>query len=101
MQNPRMPPFTSPVAMGGPHTPDRSQRSQLQPSPMSWYTMAPRASEAMPLTLETGYAGGRLYFHISEHFLGDFHDGFMEILFEGGGGEEGREGFTRIYMIYE
>eukprot|EP00966_Prymnesium_polylepis_P034125 793447-Prymnesium_polylepis.1 len=37
--------------MGGLHEPDSSQRSQLHHSPMSWYTIAPRASEAMALTL--------------------------------------------------
>eukprot|EP00966_Prymnesium_polylepis_P184921 4285827-Prymnesium_polylepis.1 len=41
------------MEMGGPHAPDSSQRSQLQPSPMSWYTMAPTSEglgAAMPLT---------------------------------------------------
>jgi hypothetical protein len=39
------------MEMGGLHAPDSSQRSQLQPSPMSCYTMAPRASLDMALSL--------------------------------------------------
>eukprot|EP00966_Prymnesium_polylepis_P314774 7273206-Prymnesium_polylepis.1 len=37
------------MEMSGLHEPDSSQRSQLRPSPMSRYTIAPRPSEAMPL----------------------------------------------------
>eukprot|EP00966_Prymnesium_polylepis_P238522 5516098-Prymnesium_polylepis.1 len=39
------------MEMSGLHEPDSSQRSQLQPSPKSWYMIAPRASLDMALTL--------------------------------------------------
>eukprot|EP00966_Prymnesium_polylepis_P330342 7386000-Prymnesium_polylepis.1 len=39
------------MEMGGLHELNSSQRSQLQPSPKSWYVIAPRPSLDMALTL--------------------------------------------------
>eukprot|EP00966_Prymnesium_polylepis_P076905 1782230-Prymnesium_polylepis.1 len=58
--------------MGGLHAPDSSQRSQLHHSPMSWYTVAQRASEAMALSLAGNVVPGWLFpdpWFLREHFM--------------------------------